>query len=68
MRVNIGISDIFFNLDHSEANMADKKGNFAGYNAQKLLEQAQWLVDALSLFTSNVPTATDIVADFNARL
>lgn len=41
------VSDLFFNLDKSNAELRDSSGNFEGYDRDKLLTEAEFLVDCL---------------------
>lgn len=68
MKVNVHISDLFFNRDHSEAAQYEAK-EFIGYDDSALLEDAGYMLDNLeALGVENLPTASEIVADYYARV
>ena len=71
--MNAFTSDLFFNLDHSEAVRNDSKGRFVEYDAAAMLQQAQWFLDALDNIMccachNVLPTAAELVADFLRRV
>lgn len=69
--MNIRISDLFFNTDVSHTKRYDKKGRFAGFNSDSLLEEAGILLDhleALGIKRAELPTRAELVHDFLARV
>lgn len=67
-RVDTNISDLFFNTDLSATKMLDPKGNFTGYNEEKLREEAQMFLSALDRLGVATPSVEDLIADYYGRL
>lgn len=65
MRVNMFVSDLFFNLD-----LADHYNEESGYDRDGLREEAQWLLECLVALgcTVPLPTAEALVDDYMERL
>lgn len=61
-------SDLFFNLDHSAAVVKDGKGQFDGWNEEKMTDQAIWFCEAISAIGGPIYLPPDIIADFHARV
>ena len=66
MAVNTDISDLFFNraLGHCEI---IEKGQFAGYDDDKLADEAQGFLGSLERLGVDVPEPGELIADFHAR-
>ena len=65
-RINIYISDLFFNTDISSAVNHDEDG--AAYDAAALLSEAESFLACLEGLGVHAPTADELVADFQRRL
>ena len=63
------ISDLFFNLDHSDAKIIDKNGQFQAWDTDKMRVQARWFRDAIEYIMYEDPPSVDtILSDFYARV
>jgi hypothetical protein len=66
-RVNMYVSDLFFNLDFGQCTVETKEG--IDYDNAKLLEEAAWFIECLDrLGVKNLPLPGDVVSDFRRRL
>lgn len=69
MGVNQNISDLFFNRDFSGCKEVDSKGQFAGFNEEKMREEAKTFLDALNnLSVVDIPSDDELLADFYGRV
>lgn len=68
VQINTHVSDIFFNMDHSEAEITDSDGHYVRHDPDALLRSALMLRDALAGLGVDAGEPTDIVNDFIARL
>jgi hypothetical protein len=69
MRVNMHVSDLFFNRDMQEAAVFDDRGNFASYNLDVLHREAETMLSSLEgLGVRDLPSVGDLVADFQERV
>lgn len=66
--INAYVSDLFFNLDHSEAVKRTKKNVFDGYDEDMMTQQAVWFCDAIAKIGGEQYTPDQIIADFQNRL
>lgn len=63
------ISDLFFNLDFEDAKLADKDGQFVGWDRTIMRDRARWFYAALEHLMFRTPPSPDaILADFYARV
>ena len=67
-RVNMFVSDLFFNIDLTDAIEEDKE-TFT-YNHARLREQAEWLLSTLQDIgcTVTLPSPDELVEDFLGRV
>ena len=69
MSINTFVSDLFFNMDHSGAQLYDAETDaFAGYDTSKLHETATWVSEGLEKVFGMPVTPGDLVDDFLARM
>ena len=67
--VDADISDMFFNLDHSDAVTKDHAGNFVGWDRATMRRQAKWFVETIESISYREPPSVDaILADFYGRV
>jgi len=68
-KVDANISDLFFNTDVSRARKLDRKGHFEGWDESILLQEADDMLRCLErLGVPNLPTAIQLIEDFQARI
>lgn len=62
------ISDLFFNLDHSN-NREYKDGLYHGWDDEKLNKEAEWFLASLRrLGVGCLPSNADLITDFKKRV
>ena len=67
--INAHISDLFFNLDHSEAKITGPDGTFQGWDKEKMVSQARWFRDAIDVIMFQEPPSVGaILDDFYGRV
>ena len=70
MSIDGNISDLFFNTDLSAAHLTAKEngGEFAGWDHDKLQEEAKSFLGCLERLGVPVPSVDDLTADFYSRV
>jgi hypothetical protein len=61
-------SDLFFNLDFDDAIEHDQRGNFEGFDGERMREKADWFVESLSRLGGPTIASDDLLADFYSRV
>lgn len=70
MPVDIRISDLWFNHDHSSYTLHDKDGQFEGYDEAKMKEEADIFLDNIRKIADtciSTPSTDELIADFHKR-
>jgi hypothetical protein len=68
MSIDGNISDLFFNTEHDEAAVFDQSGQFKGYDDALLHDLAVGFLTSLVALGVTVPSASELVDDFQRRL
>lgn len=61
-------SDLFFNLDFDDAVEHDQRGQFAGFDDERMREKADWFVGSLQRLGGPTIATDDLLADFYSRV
>ncbi|NJM13178.1 MAG: hypothetical protein HC889_16095 [Synechococcaceae cyanobacterium SM1_2_3] len=67
MAIDANVSDLFFNLDHDDCKLHGSKGEFIGWNAHALYDQATWFCDTLGRLGVKVDPG-ELIQDFHGRV
>lgn len=67
-KVNVDISDLWFNHNHSGYLLKDANGKFAGYDEAKRVDEATLFLAGLDRLGVVTPTPQELLADFDARV